>query len=328
MSFRYASGIRKPGFNPLAAQTTTTTYSHFLYGWGTNSDGQLGINNTTAYSSPKQIGSSSAWSVLAAGAETNSAAIGTDGSLWAWGHNNYGQLGDGTRTSKSSPVQIGALTNWSNVVVGTHNCLALKTDGTMWGWGYNASGNLGLGNTTNYSSPKQVGSLTNWAKIANGGYARTFALKTDGTIWTWGFGNNGANGLGNTTAYSSPKQIGALTNWLKVVASFYCSHAIKTDGTLWAWGYNAFGQQGNGSATNNSSPVQIGALTDWYDVAPAYQHTAAVRTNGALYAYGKGAQGQLGHGNLTYYSSPKQIGALSTWRLVATGQHYTLAGLT
>jgi alpha-tubulin suppressor-like RCC1 family protein len=211
MSFRYASGIKKPGFNPLAAQTLL----YNLYGWGTNSSGQLGLGNRTQYTTPKQV-YSDAWSAVGS-IGNGSLAIKTDGTLWGWGSGSSGRLGLGNTTSYSSPVQVGSLSNWSKLSDGNGNdfILSIKTDGTLWSWGRNVEGELGLGNRTNYSSPKQIGALTNWLNISCGSY-HSIATKTDGTLWSWGKSEFGELGLGNLTSYSSPKQVGSLSGWTAV----------------------------------------------------------------------------------------------------------------
>ena len=165
MSFRYGSGINKPGFNALGAQTTTFTYE--LYSWGANNFGKLGLNNTTYYSSPKQVGALTTWSNITAG-QNQTLATKTDGTLWSWGFNPYGQLGLGNTTYYSSPKQVGALTTWLTVASGGEGqAFSIKTDGTLWAWGKNTSGQLGLGDATNRSSPVQVGSDI-WFQITTG----------------------------------------------------------------------------------------------------------------------------------------------------------------
>ena len=166
-------------------------------------------------SSPNQVGSLTNWKSTACGS-SHTVAIKTDGTIWSWGQNGYGQLGLGTTAPNySSPKQIGALSTWSQVSCGNNWTMALKTDGTLWSWGYNIYGQLGLGNSTYYSSPKQIGALTNWSKI-NCGASHAGVIKTNGTLWMWGYGYYGQLGLGNTVYYSSPKQVGSDTTWAQI----------------------------------------------------------------------------------------------------------------
>jgi alpha-tubulin suppressor-like RCC1 family protein len=202
--------------------------------------------------------------------------------MWTWGYNGQGQVGDGTRVSRSSPVQVGALTNWSQIAAGNGHTAAVKTDGTLWAWGNNnnpnGGGQLGLNDVLFRSSPVQVGALTNWSQIA-AGRLHTAAIKTDGTLWAWAQNIRGQVGDNTVVARSSPVQVGALTNWSQIAAGGYHTAAIKTDGTLWTWGYNANGQVGDGTAVSRSSPVQVGALTTWFMVAKG----AGTRFTLALY---------------------------------------------
>ena len=190
-----------------------------LWAWGNGSMGRLGLGNTTAYSSPVQVGSLTDWKYISAGpdGQTNhTMAVKTDGTLWAWGNNANGKLGLGDTTNRSSPVQVGSLTDWLTPWAGSASSACVKTDGTLWIWGSGGDGQLGLGNVTSYSSPKQLGALTNWSTISSG-LGSWAAIKTDGTLWAWGKNDYGKLGDGTTTTRSSPVQIGALTTWSKGV---------------------------------------------------------------------------------------------------------------
>ena len=191
-----------------------------LWMWGVGANGNLGQNNINSYSSPVQVGSLTNWKQAVVGSGIT-IAIKTDGSLWTWGTNLRGELGLGDIVSRSSPVQVGSLTNWKTVSPLYGGWLAIKSDGTLWSCGYNAStGNLGLGDTISRSSPVQVGSLTNWKQVFGGVIYNAAAIKTDGTLWTWGGnlggGTYGQLGLGDIISRSSPVQVGLLTNWKQV----------------------------------------------------------------------------------------------------------------
>jgi alpha-tubulin suppressor-like RCC1 family protein len=300
-----------------------------LWAWGNGGSGKLGLGNTTSYSSPKQVGSLTNWATLmkCGGTPNFSAAIKTDGTLWMWGNNSEGQLGQGNQTYRSSPVQVGALTNWSKVATGSTATIAIKTDGTIWSWGRNSEGQLGLGNTTARSSPVQIGSGTNWADAAIN--LHSLFVKTDGTLWSCGlnrYSAAGALGLGDSGIdRSSPTQVGSLTNWNKVATGDGSSFSIKTNGTLWAWGNNSNGQLGLGDTANRSSPVQVGSLSNWSNIVASGSFVVAVKTDKTLWAWGSGGNGRLGLGNTTSYSSPKQIGSLTNWNKIAAAYSSALA---
>lgn len=304
-----------------------------LWMWGGNGQGQLGLGNATSYSSPKQVGSLTNWKsvqAMNAGGAGFTLALKTNGTLWSWGYNAVGQLGLGNRTTYSSPKQIGALTTWASFSIGVYSFVAaIKTDGTLWAWGQNTAGQLGFGggSATFYSSPQQVGSLTNWSSVSCGAQ-QVFAVKTNGTLWSWGWNGGGQLGKGNQTNYSSPVQIGGLTTWLKASGGYSTGGAIKTDGTLWMWGSSGTGALGLGNTTYYSSPKQVGALTNWLNLSAGYYHTLASKTNGTLWSWGYNAKGQLGLGNISPYSSPKQIGAGTGWSFVSAGKKQESLALT
>jgi alpha-tubulin suppressor-like RCC1 family protein len=200
------SSISAGGLHSLATKTDGT-----LWSWGYNYTGQLGQNNRLSYSSPVQIPGTT-WSSIATPSYLSqyTVATKTDNTLWSWGYNFNGQLGQNNTTYYSSPVQIPG-TTWSFISAGgTNHTLATKTDGTLWSWGNNGNGQLGQNNITLYSSPVQIPG-TIWSSVS-AGYYHSLATKTDGTLWAWGYNSNGALGQNNRTQYSSPVQIPG-TQW-------------------------------------------------------------------------------------------------------------------
>jgi len=303
-----------------------------LFSWGANTNGELGQNNLIDRSSPVQVGTLSDWARLSA-ASNFCAAIKTNGTLWSWGSNGQGQLGlNDVYIRRSSPTQVGALTDWSQVTAGGSTCAAIKLNGTLWSWGQNSGGILGqnIAYSIRRSSPVQVGALTDWAQIGAGN-SFCASIKTNGTLWSWGAGSYGQ--LGQNISYainrSSPVQIGALTDWARVSAGPNFCAAIKSDGTLWTWGNNSSGQLGLNSSgyTNRSSPTQVGALTDWAQVSAGSSFCTAIKTNGTLWSWGYNNNGQLGINNVSGYgrSSPVQVGALTDWSQVSAAGNFCVA---
>jgi alpha-tubulin suppressor-like RCC1 family protein len=310
-----------------AISRNITSSGNYLFSWGGSTNGALGLGTFADLSSPMQVGLLSTWEQLVTGS-FHSLAVKSDGTLWAWGRNDDGQLGLGDAVDVSSPVQVGGLANWRSVFAGTRCSFAIKTDGTLWAWGNNGTsfdgGQLGLGNFVMRSSPTQVGALTNWMEVRS--YDRhTSAVKTDGTLWSWGYGPDGELGNQDTiNVYSSPVQIGALTNWRQVSVNQNSAYAIKTDGTLWAWGSNAGYQLGLGNTLDKSSPVQVGALTTWSQVQGSNFYALALKTDGTLWSWGSNDSGCLGLGNQNLHASiPTQIGALADWSSL-----YPIMGVT
>jgi len=294
-----------------------------LWMWGYNYSGQLGDNTTTQRNSPVQtVSGGTTWRQISVGSR-QVGAIKTDGTLWMWGDNNYGQLGDNTRTRKSSPVQtVSGGTNWYQVSAG-YASASIKTDGTLWIWGQNNYGQLGTNNTTPYSSPVQtVAGGFNWKQVSSGGYC-TAAIKTDGTLWLWGRntkGQLGDNSGGSGAKKSSPVQtVAGGFDWKQVSICNYSTGAVKTDGTLWMWGYNSYGQLGDNTIVNKSSPIQtVAGGTNWKQVAASDQHSAAIKTDGTLWLWGRNNYGQLGDNTRTDKSSPIQtVAGGANWKQIS-----------
>ena len=327
-----------------------------LFGWGNNSTGQLGQNDNVHRSSPVQIGTDS-WVNITHGTENNipssfmaSYGIKYDGSLWSWGANNYGQLGNNSTASNLSPILIGNGSSWTKIAAGIGHALAIRQDGTLWAWGLNANGQLGDSTIANRSSPVQVGVGFSWASVSASN-SWTAAIRSDGTLWTWGWGLNGQLGTGVNLHRSSPVQVSGGGSWLQISTTEDYAAAIKTDNTLYTWGNNNQGQLGVASATvsSRSSPAQVGSSL-WSIVSVASANGAGkfgtgITIDGKLFTWGSipitglvsGLPGQVGSSSWASVSAGHtQIMAISSdgtlwgWGLNAHGQigDYTVASKT
>jgi alpha-tubulin suppressor-like RCC1 family protein len=307
-----------------------------LFTWGAGTQGRLGNAVTTNPSTPvTTFAGGTNWKQVSAG-RSHCAAIKTDGTLWTWGAGFSGQLGNAVTTDTSTPVTTFAGgTNWKQVSCGYHTA-AIKTDGTLWTWGYNTSGQLGINITTpipprgtppdNPRTPVTTfAGGTNWKQVSCG-LANTAAIKTDGTLWTWGSGTSGQLGNAAITSRSTPvTTFAGGTNWKQVSCGYHIA-AIKTDGTLWTWGRGTNGALGNASTTTRSTPVTTFAGgTNWKQVSIGNAHTAAIKTDGTLWTWGFGISGQLGNGVTSGdISTPVTTFAGGTnWKQVSSGSGHT-----
>ncbi|MFJ8018579.1 hypothetical protein [Streptomyces sp. NPDC096339] len=314
--------------------------------WGDNGGGQLGDGSTVGQSTtPVRVcGDPPCTSpldrVLAiAGGSFHSLALRADGTVWAWGVNSNAQLGDGTKTASTTPVQVCAvgetapcdtfLTGVKAIAAGVDHSVALRANGTVVAWGFNGEGQLGDGTTTDRRTPVQVcavGGIAPCAGFLSGvkgiaaGRNHNLAVRTDGRAYAWGRNAHGqlGNGMsGNDVQSSVPVEVTDLTNVTGVAAGGEHSLAVLTDGTVRTWGYNVFGQLGNGADADSSTPVVVCApgqtnctanpLTGVRSLAAGEGHSLAALTDGTVRSWGFNGSGQLGNGTNTATSLPVQV---------------------
>jgi len=256
--------------------------------------------------------------IIAAGGRHN-VALKSDGSVWVWGNNQLGQLGDGTRNTHLVPVQVQNLRNMVSVSAGMNHTVALRDDGTVWAWGENFSNQLGSGEGGYVRSiPDQVQNINNVVSIATGS-THTVALKDDGTVWSWGFHGTSHSGLIH--------QVQNLSNVTAVAAGGRHSVALKSDGTVWAWGANLSGQLGDGTTSPHQYfPVQVQNLNNIISIAAGQGHSVALKSDGTVWTWGGNPCGQLGDGTTSPYQYlPVQVQNLNNIAAIAAGSTHTVA---
>jgi alpha-tubulin suppressor-like RCC1 family protein len=265
-----------------------------LWGWGYNSSGQIGTNNTINRSSPVQIPGQ--WVANPTVSNSYGSFRKTDNTLWVWGSNSVGQLGLNNTINRSSPVQIPG--SWREAKIAGGLGAGIKTDGTLWTWGYNINGALGQNDTIHRSSPVQVPG--NWITVTPSS-DKTIAIKCDSTAWAWGrnfaqFSPCGFLGDGTTIDRSSPVQIPG-SDWVQVVVgsgNYTSGSGRRADGSAWAWGGNFYGQQGTGDRTQRQTPIQLPGATTWVDFDTRENHGMGRKSDGTLWSWGYHLQGQTG----------------------------------
>ncbi len=270
--------------------------------WGYNVYGQLGDGTTTNRSSPAAVDLGGAMATQVSAGRDHTCALLTDGSVRCWGYNGSGQLGDGTMTNRSSPVEVAlgtATVTATQVSAGYDHTCAVLTDGSVRCWGYNFYGQLGDGTMTQSSSPVEVDLGGATATRVSVGNSHTCAVLTGGSVRCWGYNFYGQLGDGTTTQSASPMEVdlgGAMATRVSAGRDHTC--ALLTDGSVRCWGYNGAGQLGDGTTTQSASPVAVLGVSDATELSAGADHTCVVSASRSALCWGRDGAGQLGRGIL------------------------------
>lgn len=295
----------------LAVKTNGT-----LWSWGNGQFGQLG-NGVFNSATPNvtQVGTATDWLKVSAG-NRFSLAIKNTGTLWSWGWNFTGQLGNNTVVDLNLPAQVGTANDWFLIDAGDQHSLAIKTTGTLWAWGNNTFGQLGDGTNTNSLIPIQIGTANNWSQIS-AGTDHSMAIDNSNILNTWGNNNNGQLGDGTNTASNVPVPIsfnsdGTVSFYIAISAGQTHSLVIRNDNTLWSTGFNNQGQLGLGNFANTNVLTQVGTANSWIGLSAGHTHSHAIDTNTDVWSTGRGLEGELGIGSNVAFNTLQQIACPTT----------------
>jgi alpha-tubulin suppressor-like RCC1 family protein len=260
--------------------------------------------------------------------DDHACAIRSDRTLWCWGNNDFGQLGDGTVTSKAFPRKVGALTGWKDVAAGGGHSCAIRQTGEMYCWGWNGQGQLGKGASGDATTPALVAGGLLWMAVS-AGLQHTCALTTAGILYCWGDGFAYRNGDPTGVSRNAPYRVNATTVWTAIAAGEGHNCAMRDDGQLLCWGANWFGQLGDGTQTNSAAPRPVGAPGAYRGGAASFSlgtdFTCAVRADTGISCWGLNDAGQLGDGTQFDSTTPTPAGDETGFEAVFAGYDHACA---
>ncbi|MCL2814553.1 MAG: S-layer homology domain-containing protein [Oscillospiraceae bacterium] len=251
-------------------------------------------------------------------------AIDGEGSLWAWGINYYGQLGDGTTDNRNAPKKIASGKKFTRVSAGYGHTVAIDSDGGLWAWGWNQYGQLGDGTTDDKKEPTRIAPKVKFAQVAVGG-DHAVAIDSEGNLWAWGRNQYGQLGDGTTAHKKEPTKIASKVKFAQVSAGAFHTVAIDSEGSLWAWGDNLYGQLGDGTNTDKKEPAKVASGKKFAQISAGDLHTEAIDSDGGLWAWGNNDYGQLGDGTTTKRKEPAKIASETKFAQVSAGGAHTAA---
>jgi alpha-tubulin suppressor-like RCC1 family protein len=275
---------------------------------------------------PQRMGSTSLGSVQISSVASwlHTLVLESDGTVWSFGLNTNGELGDGTTDERHLPSSVPGCSGITSIATGAAHSVVLKNDGTVWAWGYNSYGQLGDGTTETRLSPIQIAGLSEVTAIATG-QNHALALKSDGTVWAWGSNEDGQLGDGTTIDRHSPVQVTALSGTCAIAAGYLHSIALKQDGTCYTWGGNDSGELGNGSTIDCHTPAQVPGLVGVVGIRVGFNFTMTLRDDGTVWSWGKNVGGCLGDGTYETRYSPVQASGLTGVTSIAAGAYHSIA---
>ncbi|MDB5052426.1 MAG: hypothetical protein JWM44_476 [Bacilli bacterium] len=307
-----------------------------VWSWGTNSEGQLGDGTTSPRLTPVEVSGLSGKTITSISSRyLHSLAAASDGTVWSWGDNSFGQIGNNALVDQYIPIKVSGLLIGKTITTvssGKYHSLALASNGTVWSWGDNTYGQLGNGSTVSQKTPVQVSGLSGKTITAiAAGDTYSLALANDGTVWTWGNNSSGQLGDGTTIQKTSPVNVSTLmgTTITAIAAGSNHSIALDTNFQVWTWGNNNSGQLGDGATTNRSVPFNLSSMASLTitAIAAENEHSLALVSDGTVRAWGENDLGQLGDTSTTQRLAPVTVVVLAGKIIssIASGTQHALA---